>query len=148
MSQTTNGMSFVKAQVWVSPDGSAWTNVSGHGASVAVGGGERDVGEQNTFDGYKPIVKGGDRKATEVTVKFVYTEEDSEPCDVCETAHDSDDTEFWVQYQVKSSGKWFKTGAGILANLVYPQGEAGKGEVILSEFVVKCAGLTKEDAST
>lgn len=148
MTQTTSGMSFVAAIVFCSPDGTTWTDVSGHGASVAESGGDRAVGEQNTFDGALPIVKGGDRKSTDVTVKFVYTETDSEPFDVARTAHEGTDPEFWVQWRPKAGGNWFKTGSGVIKTLRYPQGEAGSGDIILSEFVVTCAGLTEAAAST
>jgi len=141
-------MSFVAAVVFCSPDGTTWTDVSGHGASVAQAGGERATGEQNTFDGVLPIVKGGDRASTDITVRFVYTETATEPFDVAQTAHESVTGEFWVQYRALAGGNWFKTGAGIIKNLVYPQGEAGSGEVVMSEFAVKCAGLTDAAAST
>jgi len=141
-------MSFVEAYVFCSPDGSTWTDMAGHGASVAVGGGKRSTGEQNTFDGVTPIVKGGDRASTDVTVRFVYTEEDSEPYDVAQTAHESASGAFYVQYRVKNGGVWFGTGAGIITDLVKPQGDAGSGDVVMSEFIVKCAELTEAAAST
>jgi len=141
-------MGFVEALVFISPDGSTWTDASGHGASIAQGGGERYVGEQNTFDGLLPIVKGGDRKSSGITVRFVYTEVESDPFDVARTAHESASGELWVQYRVKNTGNWFKTGSGVIENLVYPQGEAGSGDVVMSEFVCTCAGLTEAAAST
>lgn len=148
MTQTTGGMSFVQALVFISPDGSTWTEVAGHGSSVASSGGDRAVGEQNTFDSALPIIKGGDRASTDVTVRFVYTEDAAEPFDVARTAHEGTDPEFWVQYRPKTGGNWFKTGSGIIATLLYPQGEAGTGEVVMNEFMVKCAGLTEAAAST
>lgn len=148
MTQTTGGMAFTRAVVFCSPDGSTWTDVSGHGASVAQGGGDRSTGEQNTFDGVLPIVKGGDRASTDLTVRFVYTEEESEPWEVARTAHESDSGAFWVQYRTKPGGNWHKTGAGIIKSLVYPQGEAAPGDVVMSEFVVNCAGLSEAAAST
>lgn len=148
MTQTTSGMSFVNAVVFGSPDGSTWTDMSGHGASVAESGGDREVGEQNTFDGALPIIKGGDRVSTDVTVRFVYTETVSEPFDIARTAHEGTDPEFWVQYRPKTGGNWFKTGAGVIKTLRYPQGETPSGDVVMSEFVVACAGLTEAAAST
>ena len=148
MAQTTDGMSFVEAYVFCSPDGSTWTDMAGHGASVAVGGGKRSTGEQNTFDGVTPIVKGGKRASTDVTVRFVYTETASEPFDVAQTAHESASGAFQVQYRVKNAGVWFSTGAGVITDLVKPQGEAASGDVVMSEFVVKCAELTEAAAST
>jgi len=139
-------MSFVEAYVFCSPDGSTWTDMAGHGASVAVSGGTRSTGEQNTFDGVTPIVKGGDRASTDVTCRFVYTETASEPFDVAQTAHESASGAFYVKYRALNGGNWFSTGLGVIRDLLYPGGEAGTGDVVMSEFIVKCAALT--DAAT
>lgn len=149
MAQTTVGMSFIEAIVFVSPDGSTWTDVTGEGASVAVSGGERATGEQNTFGVEpEPIVKAGKLASQDVTVRFIYTETASDPFDVCQTAKESADGQFWCQYRPKSGGNWFKTGAGVLTGLLFPGGEAGSGDLVMSEFVIKCAALTDDAAST
>jgi len=153
MAQTQSGMSFVEAYVFCSPDGTNWTDMAGHGASVAVAGGKRATGEQGTMDGVIPIVKGGTRASTDVTVRFVYTETDSEPFDVAQTAHESASGRFYVQYRVKNAGKWFKSFAAanfdsIITDLVKPQGDATTGDVVMSEFIVKCAELSEAAAST
>lgn len=149
MTQTTGGLSFTKAKVFVSTDNSSWTDVSGHAASVAVSGGSRAVGEQNTFDGLTPIVTTGKRAATDVTVRFVYTETAAEPFEVIRAQHEDADGTLYVQYTpVEPSGFWFKSGAGILMDMTYPQGEVPSGDPIMSEFTVKCGALTKASAST
>jgi len=149
MTQTTAAMSFVEAIVFVSPDGTVWTDVTGEGASVAVSGGERTTGEQHTFGTEpKPIVKAGKLASQDVTVRFIYTETASDPFDVCQTAHESNTGEFWVQYRPKTGGNWFKTGESVITSLLYPGGEAGSGDIVMSEFVCKCAGLTDAAAST
>lgn len=154
MAQTTEGLAFTKATVWYSDDAKAtWVNISSHGAAVAPGGGERSAGEQNTFDGVTPIVKAGDRAATTLTVRFVYTEEDDpKPFDALRIVHESATAAVHVQYApggipaAGETGFWFHAD-GILTNLTYPGGEAGPGDPILCEFVVTCAALTKADAS-
>lgn len=153
MAQTQSGMSFVEAYVFCSPDGTTWTDMAGHGASIAVGGGKRSTGEQNTFDGVTPIVKGGDRASTDITCRFVYTETASEPYDVAQTAHESASGLLYVQYRVKNAGVWFKSFSAanfdsIITDLVKPQGDAGSGDVVMSEFIVKCAELSEAAAST
>lgn len=147
MGQTSNGMAFTSAKVFVSPDNSAWTDVSGFGASVATAGGERAVAEQATFDGDTPIVKAGDRNAVTLTVRYVYTEEAADPFEILRTQHETVGGPIYVQYSPKG-GFWYKTGAGILVKPGYPGGEAGSGDTVMSEFVVKCAELTKAAAST
>ena len=149
MAQTTHGLSFIKALVFVSADGSTWTDASGHGASVAVSGGERATGEQHTMDGDTPIVKSGKRGSVDVTVRYVYTEETDEPFEVVRAQYEIVEGPLHVQYApAGAAGFWFKTGEGICRTIDYPQGEAGPGDVLLSGFVVKCASLTKAAAST
>lgn len=146
MTQTSDGMAFTAAKVFVSPDGTTWTDVSGFGASVAVGGGERAVGEQPTFDGDTPILKAGDRGSVELTCRYVYTEEASDPFEILRGQHETVGGAMYAMYSVKS-GFWFKTGAGILVKPGYPGGESGTGDVVMSEFVIKCGALTKAAAS-
>lgn len=154
MTQTTAGLAFTKAQVWISDDAKVtWFNISGVGAAVAPSGGERSAGEQNTFDGALPIVKGGDRASTTLTVRFIYTEEaaDTGIFDMIRTVHASESPSLWVQYTPSGAPAgdtffWFSAD-GVLTNLTHPGGEAGPGDPILCEFVVKCAELAKDTAS-
>jgi hypothetical protein len=147
MGQTENGMTFISALLFVSPDGSTWTDVSGHGASVAVSEGERMVAEQHTFSGDTPIVEGGKRKKTKVTGRYVYTEEDGDPFEVLRTQHETEKGPIYVQYSPQD-GFWYKTGLGVLEKPGYPGGDAKSDSIIMSEFVVSCASLTKATAST
>lgn len=154
MTQTTAGLSFVAAKVFISDDvGVGWINLSPYASSVATGGGERAKGEQNTLDGAVPIVKGGDRAGSTLTVRFIYTEEaDPKPFDALRIVHESANPALHVQYApggipaAGETGFWFHAD-GILTNLTYPGGEAGPGDLILCEFVVACAELAKADAS-
>ena len=90
MAQTTAGLSFFGAQVFVSDDaGATWTELTGHGASIAVSGGDRVSGEVNTFGTAKPIVKFGGKGSVDVTCRYVFTEEDSDPFNVLRVVHES-----------------------------------------------------------
>ena len=149
MGQTTDGLAWVKAQVFVSPDGSTWTDVSGFGASVAVSGGERQVGSQHTMSGDTPIVKGGKRNVVQLTVRYVYTEGASDPFEILRTQHEIAGGPLYAQYSPEEPGGfWFTTGLGVLENPGYPGGEAGSGDIVMSEFVMSCAALTKAAASS
>ncbi len=149
MAQTTDGLSFIKAKVFVSAAGSSWTDVSGFGAGIAVSGGSRGAGEQNTFDGDTPIVVSGKRASVDVTVRFVYTEETSDPFEIVRGQYETEGGALYVQYSpVDPGGFWFKTGAAIITEFGYPVGDADSADVVLSEFTVKCAALTKAAAST
>jgi hypothetical protein len=141
-------MSFVEAYVFISPDGSTWTDVAGHGASVAVSGGERATGEAHTMDGDTPILKAGKRASLDITVRFVYTETASDPFDIAQTAYETAGGALYCQYRALNGGNWFSTGAGIITSLLYPGGETGDGSVVMSEFVIKCATITDASAST
>lgn len=151
MTQTTAGLSFVAAKVFVSDDvGVSWEDLTPYGASVATSGGERSTGEVNTLDGVLPIVKGGDRASSTVTVRFVYTESaDPHPFALLEAVHAGDgEMELqWGPAGAGGGGFWFHADAAILTNLTYPGGDAGTGDPIVCEFVVKTAALTKAAAS-
>lgn len=151
MAQTTAGLSFVAAKVFISDDvGVGWINLSPYASSVAVGGGERSTGEVNTLDGVTPITKGGDRASIDVTVRFAYTEEaDPGPWAVLEAVHagDGDIEVQWSPSGVGDAGFWFHADGAILTNLTYPGGEALPGDPIVCEFVVKVATLAKSGAS-
>ena len=146
MAQTADGMAFTNALVFVSADGSTWIDVSGFGAAVSVSGGERNVGEQQTFDGDTPIVKAGDRNAIQLTVKYAYTEEAGDPYELLRAQHETVGGPIYAMYSPKN-GFWFKTGAAILVKPGYPGGDAGDGAPVMSEFVIKCAELTQATAS-
>lgn len=145
--QTENGMPFTRATVFISSDGASWTDVTGHGASIQVGGGDRSTGEQNTWAGDTPIVSAGKRNKIQVTVRYVYTETAAEPFEVLRAIHEAPPGTCYLQYQVKPSGVWYKTGAGILEKPGYPGGESSSADTVMSEFVMSCASLTREAAS-
>ena len=149
MAQTTAGMSWISARVFVNALGVdfAWTNITGQGASIGTAGGERATGEQNTMDGDLPIVKSGKRSSRELTCRFVYTETATEAFEIVRAIYEASGGVMYVQYQPQPLGNWFKTGKGICTNLMLPGGDAGEGTVIMSEFVVRCAEIAKAAAS-
>lgn len=146
MSQTTDGMSFIEAEVFVSADGVTWTDAGGFAASVAVAGGDRATGEQATYDGDTPIVKAGKRASVDLTCRYVYTEEVADPFEIVRAQYETEKGPLYVQYSPKD-GFWYKTGLGIITSFLYPGGEAESGDVVMGEFVVKCAAMTKAAAS-
>lgn len=79
MAQTTSGIPRSNFQVQVSKDGAAWTDISGVATGVTRSDGDQMIGEQQTADGFSPIVTPANKKAAEtITVSIVYTEESSE----------------------------------------------------------------------
>lgn len=145
---TADGMTFISAKVFVSPDNAVWTDLSAHGNSVGVDGGERMTDGVHVFDSDIAILSGGKRQIQGLTVRYVYTEIASDPFDILRTIHETVPGTIYCQYQVKSSGNWFKTGQGVLVKPGYPGGEASSAGTVMSEFVMKCADLEEAAAST
>ena len=146
MAQTSDGLTFIDALVFISPDNAAWTEVSGFGASIAVSEGDRVVAEQHTFEGDTPIILGGKRNSVKVTCRYVYTEEAADPFEILRAQYETEKGPIYLHYSPKDDF-WFKTGLSVLVKPGYPGGEAKSGDVILSEFVLVCASLTKAAAS-
>ena len=148
MTQTASQLTKARGRIFISPDGSTWTDLSGHQATLVPTDGARIIGQQHTMDGDTPLLTEGDRVAVTVTGNFIYTETDREPYDVLRTAHESGDAEMHVQWEITSGGIWFKTGAGKLENLTYPDLDSASGDAVMCQFIVKGVGLTEAAAST
>jgi hypothetical protein len=79
MAQTTDAIPRSNFQVEVSTDGTDWTDISGVATGVTRADGDQMIGEQNTAEGFSPIVTPANKKAAEtVTVSIVYTENSGE----------------------------------------------------------------------
>jgi hypothetical protein len=150
MAQTTNAKMFVNAKVELSTDDSAWTNISGHGAAVAVDDGAVIVAEEHTFDGDTPIIQGGKRAGLDVTVRFLYTETSEEPFEVARAIYETDGKACYVRYSPLGgdTGDFrFSSAQGVMQEFMYPQGEAESSELIPSEITVRVPYLTKSEIS-
>jgi len=146
MARTTEGLSFVAADVEISQDGATWYEISSHAASVAAAGGDRTTGELNVFDDERPIVKAGKKASQDVTVRFVYTEETNGPFNLIRGWDDTEGGVMYIRYWPKGkavASYCFATGAGIITNFLDPGGEAASGDVVPGEVTVKCEQLTK-----
>jgi len=152
MTQTTGGMSFIAADVAVSADNSTWLDLTPFATTVGVEGGTRKTGQVNTFDGDTPIVKAGKRESVKVTVRYVYTEDaaDTGAFETVRTQYETAGGLLYVRYspQARATDVFeFTTGAAIVTDFTYPQGECGDGEPLCDEFTVECAKLTKAAVS-
>ena len=150
MAQTTNAKTFIRAAVDLSADNSAWTEIDGFGASIAVDGGERTVAEAHTFEGDTPVIGAGKRGSLSLTVRFLYTEQSSDPFEIARAIYETEGGACYVRYSPlgdSTSGGAapfrFSTGAAVMTNFLYPQGDAKGEELIPGEFTVKCASLAK-----
>jgi len=146
MARTTEALSFVAADVEVSQDNAAWTDLAPYGSTIAAAGGDRRVGEVNVFDDERPIVAAGKKGSQTMTIRYVYTEEVAGPF---ATMRSWDDTEGGVIYARywpagKTAGNFvFTSGKAIITSFLDPGGEAGAGEVVMGEIQLTCEQITK-----
>ena len=148
MAQTTGAMNFMDAEVYVSGDGATWTNIANVGAQINVSPAVMKSGEQNTMDGLWPIVKFGKNESVNVTVNYVYTEVEAEAFEVLYAIHETAKKPIYLQFSPQG-GLWFSSGtdpAGMI-QFGFPGGDIEAADVIMSQFVVKCARLIKSDES-
>jgi len=146
MPRTTEGLSFVAADVEVSQDNATWVDLAPYGSTIAVSGGDRRTGEVNVFDDERPIVKAGKKASQVLTIRYAYTEEALGPFT---TIRGWDDTEggviyarYWPAGQVAGNFV-FTTGQAILTVFEDPGGEAGAGDPVLCEIQITMEQLSK-----
>jgi ABC-type glycerol-3-phosphate transport system substrate-binding protein len=142
-------ISFYKAKVEVSTNGTTWTDISAAATAVEVKGGDRKTGEAYSYSLDYPVITQGKREPINVTVKALYTEGTSEAFETARTAYEAG-TSLYVRWSPKggSTGSFqFVTDPGIVTSLVYPAGEAEKGDPLLCEFTVETAKITKSVAA-
>jgi hypothetical protein len=148
MAQTTSALSFVAAYVETNTTGTVWVAVGGFAASVAVSGGDRQVGESFTFDGDTPIITAGKRGSIDVTVRYLYTEGATDPfLDVLDSYDDAGGGLCNVRWAPRGNSAGYyqfttDTDNTELVSFGYPQGEAGPGDSVMCEFTVKTGSLT------
>ena len=145
MAQTTGALAAVNAQVEISTNGSAWTDISGSSNKVEPGGGDRQSGEGYTFDGDTAIIKGGKREPIELTLSFVYSEVAAEAWLAAETAYLAG-SDFYVRYSPGGGivGDFLYTSpAGIITSFAYPEADVEEAAPIMGEMTVKVAQLTR-----
>jgi hypothetical protein len=146
MARTSEGLSFVAADIEVSQDNSTWVDLADYGSNIAVSGGDRATGEVNVFSDERPIVKAGKKASQDLVLRYVYTEETSGPFATMRGWDDAVGGVIYVRYWPKSkasSNFCYSTGQAIITSFLDPQGEAGSGDPVLGEIGVKCEELSK-----
>jgi len=146
MTRTSEGLSFVAADVEVSQDGVTWVDLADYGSSIAVSGGDRGTGEVNVFSDERPIVKPGKKASQDVVIRYVYTEEATGPFTQLRSWDDAVGGAIYARFWPKgktAANYCFSTGAAIITSFQDPQGEAGSGDPVLCEISVKTEQLSK-----
>lgn len=141
---------FCRAEVFLQPLCSgSWTEISQLGASVAVDGGEFDIGEVKVFGADYPVVAVGKPGRINVTVRALYTEVVSEAYELVKTAYETFCDHAlclrWIPLGSTVGNKVFTTVSGILTNPVYPGGEAATPDPTTIEFTVTCQRIDESN---
>jgi hypothetical protein len=145
MAQTTGAVNSVDARIETSPDGSAWTDHSGESVKLTPTGGDRQVGQRNTFDGDTPVVLTGKKDVSEVDVEYLYTEGASDLFEVARAAKEAN-SNFYIRWAPKGgqSGEFrFTTAVGKITEFQYPPIDAGAADPIALSFKLVNGGITK-----
>lgn len=147
MAQTTAEMSGVNAQIEVSSDGAAWTDVSGSANKVDPGDQSRMTAEDYTFDGDQALITRGKLEPMEISVQAIYTETAGEAFEFLRALHEttggSDCYVRWSPGGGNSGDYLFTSLKGQLATFQYPAAEAGEAAPILVEFTVIVPSVTQ-----
>jgi hypothetical protein len=132
MAQVTGAMSSAEGRLWVSTDGSAWTDVSGATTTVVPSGGGKMTGETYTLDGDNPIVTSGKNTPFELAITAVYTEGASDLFEIVRPLFEAG-SPVYVRWSPKGgqTGEFmFTSAAGRVTALTYPGLAADNGNPI------------------
>lgn len=147
MAQTSTAFSARNAVVYISTDGSSWTNISGSSQSVTAGDGTRLTGTAHTFDGDGPIIAAGKLDAQESTIAILYTETSGEAYETARAAFVAASSTLYVRVDPlgATTGNFrHTTGKGVIT--AFPQFaeiDASSGDPMMIEFTVQHGGWTK-----
>jgi hypothetical protein len=148
MAQTTLAASAIDAQVYMSINGSAWSDLSGAITTITPGGGERSTAEAYTLDGDTAAVKAGKRAPVEATIRVLYTEGTAAP-DLLDTYWDYYEagSAVYVKYYPAGSGNWnWTSDAGYITSMTPPEGVGEANELMAMEINFRCPKWTKADS--
>lgn len=144
--QTANAISQSDCKIEISANGTAWTDISGETASVDPGEQTRQSGVIFTHAGDTAIVTGGKREPIDITIKFVYTEQNTEAAEVLRAIHEAVGGAIYVRYSPKNGATGaaqFTSDKGVLTSYTYPATDAGEGKAVMGGIKVKTPKLTR-----
>lgn len=147
MAQTTAAVANACAKVWISTNGTTFTDISGVTQSVQDTEQTRMSGEAYTLDGEGPIVKRGKKEPMETTVTIIYTETDAEAYEQVRIQFEQSgcNVPFYLRYSPRgglADNEQLTTGEGILTAFTYPALDASSAAPIVAGFKIKHPGFT------
>jgi hypothetical protein len=147
VAQTTDGLSFVDAQVEYSTDGSSFADISGFANTVEVSGGERSAGETYTADGDIAILTFGKRAPVDIVYTCVFTEGATDPFErfrgYHQTADGSQVVLRWSPAGGGGTGFFSFTGTGKITDAPWLGGDAESPDPLMFAVGLRTAELLK-----
>ena len=155
MAQTTAAIDRSNFDVYISINGTDWTEIEGQAVSVTVSDGDQLIGEQITGEGEVPIVTGANKMgARTITVTCVYTEGVAEAFEIVYARYSGATKTVWVKWapsggMVTVAGNNVfstSTAAGTLQaapiiNCTLPDMDASSADPAIFEFSVRAADI-------
>lgn len=157
MTQTTKAMNFRKAIVSFGAATASLTIITGQLCAVAVGGGERGGSVGHTADGDFPVIAAGKVAPCTITVRYLYTEEDTEAHVVAQAIWATPGAACFLRY-IPSGGTTSAEDEHKTANAAgdaeaagymsafepLPPGEVGSSDMLRGQFTVTCERIITE----
>ncbi len=147
MAQTTEGISFVDAQVEYSTDGVAFADISGWANTVEPSGGERSSGEAYTADGDIAILTFGKRAPVDIAYNCQFTEGATDPFERLRGYHQTADGAQvvfrWSPAGGAGTGKIAFTGTGKITEAPWLGGDAASADPLSFSATVRTAEILK-----
>lgn len=153
MPQTTTAVNVTDAQIEVSINGMAWTNISGSTNKVEITPQTADSGMAASLEGKYKIVRAGKWNPVELTFTIFYTETANEAYDVLHGQKNVAGNPLWVRIQTpdnQAAYRWYtgdsngNKAAGRIMEFPYPGANAEEAGPHLLTFKVQATQLVRE----
>lgn len=155
MAQATGTRTFKDAQIAISTNGTAWTDITGWHSQVNVTGGGRMTGEKYTGDSNYAVIGAGKTQPLKVEATILYTEGATDPYPVLEAyklANPAQDiyvraTPFGNVTAGTSRTK-YTYAQGPITDLLPPSGDMSKADPLEVKFTVMSPSYTTSTSTT
>lgn len=136
MTQVAGAVSSSDAVIWVSSNGSSFTDISGALNTLNPSGGGRMTGQAYTAAGDNPLPTSGKRQFADVTVSIVYTEAAGEPFQVVRALYEAN-SPLWIRWAPKggqTGESIYTAGPGVFGAFNWPGLNEASADPIMVGF--------------